>query len=168
MLHFVERGATPLGPAPRGGIGERAVLRDPNGALVGLTSTSAAVTDDRVAWHVLCARDEAAAYETYADLFGWASRGVADLGAERGRHVEFAWSAHSEAVGSISNLARRPHVHPQWLFFFPTGDLDASLVRVRDSGGLTLPTFTTGDGDLVTPCDDPQGAAFALIQAAVR
>jgi predicted enzyme related to lactoylglutathione lyase len=167
MLHFVERGATQLGPAPRAGAAERVVLRDPNGAIVALAPLGTDAREGRVAWHVLCARDEATAFATYADLFGWTSCGTVDLGAERGRHVSFTWDEHTGAVGSISNLACRPYVHPQWLFFFPTTDLDESLARVRDSGGRALPTFTTAEGSLVAPCDDPQGAAFALIQAAV-
>ena len=34
-----------------------------------------------------------------------------------------AVSAAIAAVGSTSDNARLRHVHPQWLFFFETGDL---------------------------------------------
>ncbi len=169
MRRFIESGATKLGPPPRAGDDDaRGILRDPFGAIVALTPVNPALSADRVVWHLLSARDEAPAFAAYADLFGWTCLRTLDLGPEGGRHVTFAWEGSTHAVGSISNLASLPHVHPQWLFFFPTENLDESLARVRDSGGLTLPTLVTAEGSLVAPCDDPQGAAFALHQAVVR
>ena len=75
-----------------------------------------------------------------------------------------AWNRSGSARGSATDIARQPHVHPQWLFFFPTVNLEQSLADVRELGGLTLPPTETPAGDLVAPCDDPQGAAFALYQ----
>jgi predicted enzyme related to lactoylglutathione lyase len=121
-----------------------------------------------VVWHLLSAQDEALAFAVYAELFGWTSLEALDLGPERGRHVTFTSGGSTQAVGSISNLARLPHVHPQWLFFFATENLDESLARVRKGGGLTLGAAVTADGRLVAPCDDPQGAAFGLYQVSVR
>jgi hypothetical protein len=168
MLRFVQSGAIQLGPAARAGNDARAILRDPFGALIALMSTSPAPRADRVAWHLLSARDEALAFAMYSELFGWTSLQTLDLGTERGRHVTFTWDGTTEATGSTSNVARLPHVHPQWLFFFPTENLDKSLARVRTSGGLTLPVVETAEGNLVAACDDPQGAAFGLHQAIVR
>ena len=62
-------------------------------------------------------------------------------------------------------MASRPHVHAQWLYFFATPDLDASIARVRELGGLALRPTTTADGHRVVACDDPQGAAFGLYEA---
>ena len=101
----------------------------------------------------------------YADILGWTALERQDLG-ERGRHVTFTWDGGRDAVGSTSDIARRPHVHAQWLFFFQTHDLDAALARVRDLGGLTLPVTTTPEGARVAACDDPQGAAFGLYENA--
>jgi hypothetical protein len=168
MLRFVQSGATQLGPAARAGKDARAILRDPFGALVALTSTSPAPRFDHVSWHLLSARDEARAFALYAELFGWTALEALDLGPERGRHVTFRWDGATEAVGSTSNVARLPHVHSQWLFYFPTDNMDESLARVRHSGGLTLPVRVTAEGHLVAACDDPQGAAFGLYQAVVR
>ena len=169
MLKFVRSGATRIGPLARaGGHGPAAVLRDPFGAIVALTSASPVPGADRVAWHLLNARDEALAFAMYAELFGWTSVQAVDLGAENGRHVTFTWDGATEAVGSTSNGARLPHVHPQWLFFFPTDNLEESLARVRAGGGRTLPVVVTAEGSLVAACDDPQGAAFGLHQAIVR
>lgn len=155
-LRFESHGARQLAPG---------VLRDPFGALVALTDADGAPPDDRVAWHILHARDEARSFSMYSELFGWTALEAIDAGPRRGRHQTFAWSPSPIAVGSTSDGARVPHVHPQWLFFFRTSDLARSLDTVRQLGGLALSATETPDGDLVAPCDDPQGAAFALFQS---
>lgn len=113
MLRFVQSGATQLGPAARtGNEVARAILRDPFGAIVALTSWNPVPRADRVVWHLLSARDEARAFALYAELFGWTSLQALDLGPESGRHLTFTWDGTTEAVGSTSNVARLPHVHP--------------------------------------------------------
>jgi hypothetical protein len=166
-LHFLEHGAAQLGPSPEAGTGHGdCVLRDPFGAMVALTSVPRDHTDGRVAWHLLNVRDEEEAFALYARLFGWTMVDAFDLGPKQGRHITFTWSRSGRAHGGASDLARQPRVHPQWLFFFPTDDLERSLADVRELGGLALPPAETPTGDLVAPCDDPQGAAFALYQLA--
>jgi predicted enzyme related to lactoylglutathione lyase len=162
-LRFAAVGATHLGPPPSAGA-SRAIMRDPLGAVVATTSECEPSGSQRVSWHLLNARDESHAFSVYAGLFGWVSAGTADLGPGLGRHMMFAWPGTTEAVGSTADLARLPHIHAQWLFFFRTEDLAASLAKVQVLGGLTLPSSRTPTGDLVAPCDDPQGAAFGLYQ----
>jgi predicted enzyme related to lactoylglutathione lyase len=164
MLRFIERGATVVGPRPQGGDAAQVLLRDPNGAMLALTSSGTHDAARRVAWHLLTARDAGQAFPVYAELFGWRQCDAYDLGPERGRHVSFTWDGADQATGSISNLAQRPHVHPQWLYFFPTASLEHALSKVRRHGGLTLPPMKNGRGNLVAVCDDPQGAAFALYE----
>ena len=167
MYRFFDAGATRLGaPPPDGRDAGGVVLRDPFGANVALTpAPPLGLQEPRVAWHLLSTRDEARAIELYAGILGWTALDHQDLG-ERGRYVTFAWDGTGTPAGSTSDIARRPHVHPQWLYFFRTSDLDASLARVRDLGGLALPPTTTPEGHRVAPCDDPQGAAFGLLQDA--
>jgi predicted enzyme related to lactoylglutathione lyase len=168
VSRFVQHGATPLGPPVRTDGAERTSVRDPFGAVVALTSVASAARGHRVAWHVLNARDEAAAFAVYRDLFGWTPLDVLDLGPDRARHQTFRWNDSTTAVGSTSNAASQPQVHPQWLFFFGTENLNAALALVRARGGLCVGVMETADGDLVAPCDDPQGAAFGLYQVARR
>lgn len=59
-----------------------------------------------------------------------------------------------------------PEVHPQWLFFFQVADIEHALAKVSARGGLALARTQTSSGDIVVPCEDPQGAAFALYQVA--
>ena len=164
MYRFLDAGASRLGAPPADGRDSAGVvLRDPFGAIVALAPVSGGSAAARVAWHLHSSRDEERAFAMYADILGWTAVERQDLG-ERGRHVTFAWDGSDRPVGSTSDIARRPHVHPQWLYFFATTDLDSSLVRVRDLGGLTLPATTTADGHRVAACDDPQGAAFGLYE----
>ena len=163
MFRFVEKGATVVGPRPQGGDAEEALLRDPYGAMLALTSTTTHVRAESVAWHLLSARDERQAFEVYAELFEWRRCEAYDLGPQRGCHVSFTWD-DEQPTGSISNLAQQPHVHPQWLYFFRTARLEDALIKVRTHGGFTLPIMENTRGDLVAVCDDPQGAAFALYE----
>lgn len=164
---FVAQGAQPLGPTRRGAGGEaRAILRDPSGAVVALTSERTPPARDLVAWHLLNTASPARASATYAELFGWTIGAEVDLGPGRGRHRSLAWDESGQSAGSVADITGSPHIHPQWLFFFRVPDLERSLARVRAAGGLALEPTTTGRGALVAPCDDPQGAAFALYEAA--
>lgn len=163
---FERAGAVRLGP-PSGNSVESVILRDPFGAIVALTPGPAPRTSGVVAWHLLNTKDEETAMALYAGVLGWTRLGAHDLGA-RGRHVTFAWSAQLPPAGSTSNLAGLPHVHPQWLYFFLTEDIEQSLERVRGLGGIPLPAAEAANGDLVAACDDPQGAAFGLYQPRPR
>jgi predicted enzyme related to lactoylglutathione lyase len=160
----IQSGATPLGAMPQGAAASGAIIRDRFGALVGMTSEDRLRRAERVAWRLLSVRDEIEALTSYSALFGWVSRESLDLGPQRGRHVTFAWDRTGVAAGSVANIARLPHVHPQWLFFFRTENLERSLDVVRALDGLTLQQTESAAGDPVAPCDDPQGAAFALYQ----
>jgi predicted enzyme related to lactoylglutathione lyase len=170
MYRFLDAGATRLGAPPADGRDSAGVvLRDPSGAIVALAPAGAAeappyVSDDRVGWHLHVSRDEERAFGLYQDVLGWTALDRQDLG-ERGRHVTFAWNGRGTPVGSACDMASRPHVHAQWLYFFKTPDLDASIARVRERGGLALRPATTADGHRMVACDDPQGAAFGLYEA---
>jgi len=163
MYRFFDAGATRLGARPADGRDSGGVvLRDPFGAIVALAAASGAPSE-RVAWHLHVSRDEELAFGLYESVFGWTALERQDLG-ERGRHVVFGWNRGRTAVGSACDMASRPHVHAQWLYFFTSPDLDASIARVREFGGLALRPTTTADGHRVVACDDPQGAAFGLYE----
>lgn len=155
---FIRQGAAPLGPVTA----SVAILRDPSGAVLALSSSAVCPESDRVAWHVLHATDEPGAFEMYAGMFGWV-RCSTSKSQSFAHHQAFGWAAPSPPAGIIAGSAHLPGMHAHWLFFFPTADLDGALDVVRARGGRTLPVITAY-GQRLAPCEDALGAAFGLSQ----
>jgi len=160
---FIARGATRLGPArPTQEGGSAMVLRDPGGALLGLSTPP---REDRpeldVAWHILNTEDAPRATANYCQLFGWEATANAELAA-LGAYRQFAWQPGQPSVGVIADIAARPGVHPQWLFVFEVAALTDAVELTRSAGGVVLAPFVLPGGETLFVCDDPQGAAFAL------
>jgi predicted enzyme related to lactoylglutathione lyase len=164
---MVAAGGQPLGPPQRNPDGSTALaaLRDPFGAVFALSRDVVTPTRDLVALHVLNTRDHARAFALYADLFGWTATEAGRLGGDLGAHQMFAWDDAGGSVGVVTDGARAPGIHAQWMFCFRVTDLGAASARVRGQGGQVLPTQPTSAGDLVAACEDSQGAAFGLCQA---
>jgi len=157
---FVEHGATRLGPAS--GAGDFVVLRDPGGAVVAVTD-DAGPSSAGVAWHQLNTADPARAATSYSALFGWSLAEELDLG-PLGRHRRLAFRAGEPGVGLMSDIEGRPGVHPHWLFFFGVPSLGRAVERVRANGGQVVATLTLPNGVRLAAFDDPQGAAFGVIE----
>jgi predicted enzyme related to lactoylglutathione lyase len=122
-----------------------------------------------VAWHQLHTKDVDRAWAVYSDLFGWAHTQTFDVADPEGGHRLFAWGASGPIAGSMANTARWPGVHPHWLFYFPIADLDTALAKVQARGGVVVQRpAVLPNGYRLAPCDDPQGAAFGLLQAPAR
>lgn len=159
---FVERGAVRLGPPT--GTADFAVLRDPGGAVVAVAD-AAGPSSARVVWHQLNTEDPERAAASYSALFGWSAPGEIDLG-PLGRHRQLSFGPGEPNAGLISDVAGRPQVHTHWLFFFGVPSLDRALERVRAHDGIVIGPLTLPGGVRVAACDDPQGAAFGLIELA--
>lgn len=155
---FVERGALRLGPPSAGDV----ILRDPGGAILALTDARGEPAT-AVAWYQLNTRDRAAATANYAALFGWSFTEQLDLGA-LGRHQRFAFASGEPISGVFSDVEGRPGVHTHWLFYFAVRSLEGALEQVRKHGGVAIGPLELPDGVRVAVCDDPQGAAFGLIE----
>ncbi len=173
---MIERGGQMLGPMRRAAEGSVAILRDPQGAVLALSSRPERSGGGAVAWHELHTTDREQAWRTYAELFGWQATQVQELGSELGGAYQmFAWrgagagAAGERSVGGMINTARLPHIHTHWLFYATVADLDAAVTKVRALGGLVMngPMQVPG-GDRVAQCEDPQGAAFALREQRAR
>jgi predicted enzyme related to lactoylglutathione lyase len=162
----VALGAQQRGPTRPGPDGSpRAVLGDPFGAAMALVLETTASRPSSVAWHLLHTQDHERAFAWYAALFGWTATELVDLGPEL-RCQLFAWDESRRSVGGMTSAARSPRIHPQWLFHFAVPSIEHSLARVHACGGNPLAPTRTARGDLVAPCEDPQGAAFSLYQSA--
>jgi predicted enzyme related to lactoylglutathione lyase len=138
------------------------VLRDPGGAVVALTDNLTA-SSAKVVWHQLNTAEPGRAAENYAKLFSWSFGQSFDWG-QLGRHRRFAFGTDEASVGLFSDLEGRPSVHAHWLFFFAVRSLDEAVQRVEKHGGTAIGPLALPNGVRVAACDDPQGAAFGLVQ----
>jgi hypothetical protein len=167
-----ELGATVVwGPMDIPTVGRVAGLADPyGGAMFAVHQAEGEVHghDDpasvgEFSWHELTSDDPEAAWDFYADLFGWSKTDAMDMG-EMGVYQMFGRGAHP--VGAVF---RRPPEMPvsNWLLYVRVAALDAALERVRAHGGQVLhgPMEVPG-GDRIAQCMDPQGAMFALHEVA--
>jgi uncharacterized protein len=163
---FVERGATPLGPPRPTGDGRQvAVFRDPGGAIVAVSTppTSSVNASVEADWHLLNTNDAARALVNYHELFAWEIKGRVEV-PPHGAFHEFAWHAGGPSVGAITDITGMPGRHPHWLFFFKVDALEPAIAATRAAGGLVLDPIALPSGERVCVCDDPQGAAFALLE----
>jgi len=150
---------------PNGDGSARAALRDPFGAVMGVSSHEPRTGSGAVAWHLLHTTEHRRAFDVYAALFGWRAIELVDFGSGLGSHQTFAWNDSSEPAGSIANSALMAHVHTHWQFYFPVADIADSLAQARSLGAQVLAPVTSPTGAQFAACDDPQGAAFGLYQA---
>jgi uncharacterized protein len=153
LQRWTEHGAMPIGAR----VGNGAVVRDPGGATLALLD-SAAIEDVGVVFHALHTPNAERAAQRYAELFGWV------LTETRQPFQHFAFEAGGPDAGVITDIAGRPEVHPHWMFFFAPASFEAALACVREHGGKVIGPIALPDGRRVAACDDPQGAAFGLIE----
>ncbi|XXF77793.1 VOC family protein [Myxococcaceae bacterium GXIMD 01537] len=167
VRRFVALGATQLGPTQRSAEGTSvALLRDPLGAIVALSSRADLTAHPRVAWHELHSKDEARAASLYSEMFGWRLTQTLPLGDALGLYQLYTWKQDGTSVGGMSSAARLPGIHPHWLFYFDVGSIDEALADVRALGGRVLNgPQPVSNGARVAQCEDPQGGAFALREA---
>jgi len=169
VRRLVELGSERLGPTGHANDGTAfANLRDPGGAVVAVRESTRRPQGTPVAWHQLHTRDLDRAWALYSELFGWTLTETLDVGDLVGRLRMFAWDDSGKSVGGMANTARAPEIHPHWLYYFPVLDLDGSVAKVRARGGHVGNLAVLPNGDRIAPCEDPQGAAFGLLQSALR
>lgn len=159
---FVARGAERLGPVRRDAEGEVGVLRAPQGEVIGLGS-GVRGPSRAVVWHELHTADSEQAWSFYSGLLGWSPTEEPAPSADIGPYRSFAWDSSSGSAGGMSNLARRPQIHPHWLYYLAVADLDHALAQVGALGGLVADgPRVLPSGDRIAYCEDAQGAAFGL------
>jgi predicted enzyme related to lactoylglutathione lyase len=164
---LIANGAQQLGPVEQLSSQVSFVnLRDPFGAILRLGPLVPELeVPSVVGWHAMLSQDHVSAIKLYGSWFGWCATEQSDLGPELGTHQSFAWQSGGKSVGSMSNLALRPGIHPQWLHFFCVPDLDSALRVVEQRGGTGPAQGQATTGGRLAACEDPQGAAFGLMQA---
>ena len=145
------------------------ILRDPLGAVFAVRE--GARTPKRSPRCLASASrrtDVERAWAIYAELFGWSHTATAEMNGLEGGHRMFAWEDDGDTVGGMANTARWPGVHTHWLFCFTIDDLDDAIAKVRANAGTAQSPIILPNGDRIAPCEDPQGAAFGLLQPMAR
>jgi len=148
-------------------VGKFAVLADPQGATFAVfTSADKPMGSDdppvtgEFSWHELATTDYEAAFDFYADLFGWQKADAMDMG-EAGMYQMYGRGTFP--LGGMYNKPAEMPAPPHWLHYISVDDVNTKVETVKELGGQILhgPAEVPG-GDLIAWCLDPQGAAFAI------
>lgn len=146
-------------------VGRFAVLQDPQGAVFATFTGNAPEQSGppqigQFSWHELATSDQEAAFDFYAELFGWQKTEAMDMG-EMGTYQMYGLG--EIPLGGMYNKPAEMPGPPAWLYYAMVDDVDAAAETVQELGGKVLngPMEVPG-GDRIVQCLDPQGAFFAL------
>ena len=150
--------------------GRMAVIQDPAGAVFSVwqakknTGTGIAGVDGTLCWADLSTPDREQAGPFYSGLFGWKIVKEDEKSAHNYWHI----TNGEEFIGGIPPAAHRnPNAPAHWLAYFTVSDCDAAAAKAKQLGAtLHLAPMTMEDVGRMAVVADPQGAAFAIFQAA--
>jgi predicted enzyme related to lactoylglutathione lyase len=143
-----------------------AIVADPQGAVFALlTPDDGAKGFDspgigEFSWHELATTDYRAAFDFYAELFGWEVIEDMDMGPNG---VYRLFGRDGVTWGGMFDKQESMPTPVGWLYYASVPAMDAALETVKAAKGQVLmgPIDVPG-GDHIAYCLDPQGAAFAL------
>ena len=149
-------------------IGRFAVVADLHGAVCILFKPSRDEPMPRepgaagtVGWNELHAADGLAAFDWYAELFGWSQVRDMDMG-PMGVYRLFSTGGPDAVGGMMTKTPDAPR--PFWAYYFHVDALDAAMDRVHAGGGKVLNGPMEVPGPMfVANCQDPQGAWFSMV-----
>ena len=152
-------------------MGRFAVLADPQGATFAVYTppggpppqgSGGSNGPGEFTWHELATTDYAAALEFYVELFGWEKGPAHDMGA---MGIYQIIEQHGAQVGGVYNL-QGPPTPPHWLSYVQVADCEKATAASKSAGGRVLhgPIEVPG-GSWITMMVDPQGGAFAVVEA---
>ena len=160
-------GTVDLPPHPVGDLGFMSIVRDPGGNGVGawqpvnFQGTGVFFEAGAPSWFELCTGDYQATVAFYREVFGWDTETMAD-------QPDFHYTTVREPggqnmVAGVLDVATAPPGSPTgWSFYLWTGDLPASLAKVREAGGsVEIDAHDTPYGAMATVLD-PTGSRFHL------
>jgi hypothetical protein len=151
-------------------VGRFAVLADPQGAAFAVYTPQPSSGDEvppggavgDFTWHELATTDPEAALAFYSDLFGWSKGAGHDMG-DMG--VYQLVSHDGQDVGGIFKV-RDNSTPPSWLSYVRVPDAAKAAAAAKSAGGRILngPMEVPG-GSWIVQMEDPQGGAFAVVEA---
>jgi len=153
-------------------VGRFAILRDPQGAVFAVFSTTqslpaaSSVPVGHMSWHELATSDMNAAFLFYQQLFGWHVVSDMDMGA-MGTYRVFAAEGSNDTMGGMYSKPPESPRPSAWLPYIKVADVKAATAKAKALGAAIFhgPAQVPGGG-WITMGADPQGAAFALHQTA--
>jgi len=160
-----ERGGTVLVPVfEMEGPGRGAIVADATGASFGVweagTHIGAYVVNEpgAVVWNELAARDLDRAAAFYGDVFDIEAESAPGMGYTRfkvdGRAVGGAYAMTDEVPADIP---------PHWMTYFGVTDVDRSVARVVELGGIVVGDPTESAFGRFATVGDPLGAPFRIL-----
>jgi predicted enzyme related to lactoylglutathione lyase len=149
-------------------VGRMAVIQDPTGAVFSLWQAKShagigiAGVNGTMCWVDLSTPDPERAKQFYSDVFGWKIEPGQDPSGYL--HIKNG----DEFIGGIPPAAfRNPSTPPHWLIYFLVSDCDASTAQAKEMGAnVLMPSMTLENVGRWSVVADPQGAVFAIFQAA--
>lgn len=142
--------------------GRMAVIQDPQGAHFLLWQANRHIgaalvnTPGALSWNELASPDLDASKEFYSSLFGWTVEPF------EGSPQPYLTIKNGEANNGGIRELDSPGPPPHWLVYFAIDDIDQSLAKVEQLGGVKH----AGPMDIgiakIAVVADPQGAIFAL------
>lgn len=147
------------------GSGRMSICKDPGGAMFSLWEAKAHHgvrvynEDNAVCWTELATWDVPQAREFYSGLFGWETKGAANMAA----YLEY--SVGGWPRGGLLPMNEQWGTMPShWAIYFRVADCDAAAAKVKELGGSArMPPFDAPGVGRIAVMVDPQGAAFYLI-----
>jgi predicted enzyme related to lactoylglutathione lyase len=152
-------------------VGRFAVVADPQSAFISIFTPASTMTphdtskEGEFCWNELMTSDINAAFNFYSQLFGWKILQDMDMGPV-GTYRVFGMGEIQ--MGGIMMLPKGAPMPPMWIYYVETSDLDAAMARTTKRGGKVMNGPMEVPGGRIAQLMDPQGAAFALHQAAKK
>lgn len=151
-------------------VGRFAVIVDPQGAEISIFEPSEPMSlhdnakEGEFCWNELMTDNQEAALDFYSQLFGWKKLDETDMGERVGTYVVFGIG--SKRLGGIMTRPKGLPLPPMWVYYAETKDLEGALGRAAAKGGTVMNGPMEVPGGRIAQLMDPEGAMFALHQAA--
>jgi uncharacterized protein len=158
-----ELGATVLLPA--GDVGESgrlAMIRDPQGAILGLWQPGGHFgaglvnVPGALSWNDVLSPDVEASAVFYRALFGW---DIAEIPGAGGQY----WSIANGEIKNGGMMPVPPGGHPAWNLYFAVEDTEAAMARAGELGGQIVMGPMAVPGGRFAIVRDPQNAVFSVL-----
>lgn len=150
-------------------VGRFAVIADPQGATFSIFQPKDAMAlhdeskEGEFSWSELITSDPDAALKFYSELFGWKQLKETDMGTG-GTYVIFGLG--DKQLGGVMKQPKGMPTPPTWVYFTETRDLEGAIGRASGRGATVMIGPMEVPGGRVAELMDPQGALFALHEAA--